>query len=150
MAKNRPQRVPPSPITLVVKSLTNKQVSESIGSIGALSQIRLPVRISFQIAKVQRVLDEINKSVLTAAQTLYERYADKDPDGKVRGQPLPNGDRRYTFNDENFPLFQKEYEELMAIANEVELRRIPLSDLGEIAIEPKILFTLDWLFEPPT
>jgi hypothetical protein len=106
--------------------LTNRQILNSVESLQALLQVKLPVKTSFEVAKISRLLDDILRDYQKTAQRLKFEFSDEDVD---------------------HPDFAKAIEELLECKTEVSCEKISLESLGEVNLEPAVFYHLNWLIE---
>jgi len=79
----------------------------------------VPVRISFRLAKVLKVLDENLKMYLGVKQRLIEKYCKRNE----MGEPVIENNQ-YTVPPENLETFQKEYFELLTLEIDLGVDKI--------------------------
>ena len=121
--------------------LTNRQIISSAPSFGDLLNLKLPVKTSFRIAKVvkliQSALDDYNETL----DKIKGNYAEKDDDGKFK---VVDENQLVI---ENFGEFQADVNELLDIENDLEIKKIRLKDFGNIVVEPSVFLAIDWFIE---
>lgn len=130
--------------------LTNQQVLDSVKAINMLMMRNdIPAKASYLIAKAARKLDRDKDVILSEIQRIQEKYILRDEAGKRieptddAGSPL-TGQIILTDKD----AFNAETKELLDIdSNDYSaVFKIPVSKLGDCAVEPAALYSLDWLF----
>lgn len=121
--------------------LTNKQIQDSIPGLLSLSKVKMPAKAAFIVAKATKKLQEIGETLDGTIKGLWDKYADKNEDGTLKIE-----DNRLTFSKDNFPKFQEEVKELMAVENPIDgLRQLTLVELADAEVDPAMLMALDWL-----
>lgn len=122
--------------------LTNREVLESSASLATLSQVKLPAKASYAVAKALGKLGELEKTIRGVQRTLWEKYGDKDEAGKLKVDEKNN---TFAIPAANSVAFLKEHNELLAETNEVAgLRQVTLTELDGASVEPAVLLHLDW------
>jgi hypothetical protein len=121
--------------------LTNREVLESAAALATLSQVKLPAKASYAVAKAIGKLGELEKTIRGVQKTLWEKYGDKGEDGKLK----VNADNSLVIPGEKSADFLKEHNELLAETNDVTgLRAVTLTELQDATIEPVVLVPLGW------
>lgn len=121
--------------------LTNREVLESAAALATLSQVKLPAKASYAIAKALNKLAGLEKTIRGVQKTLWEKYGEKGEDGKLK----VNADGTFVVPKERSTDFLKEHNDLLAESNEVGgLRTLKLTELDGATFEPAALVPLDW------
>ena len=120
--------------------VTNKQLLESVEALRVLNGQKLPVKISYKVAKNSRVINEGLKDYTETLKKLQEDHSEKDEDDK----PKVEGNRFVMKDQEDF---NKAYEELLELEAELSVKPIKLDDLGTIELPPSVLMSLEWLIQ---
>jgi hypothetical protein len=120
--------------------LTNRQVVHSISALNTLNSLKLPVKASFKLAKTSRELDATLQVYNNTLQKLQDEHCERDEDGGVKSEG-----NKIVLKD--VAAFNKAFEELLLIDNDVKVKRLKVKDLGNISVEPAVLYQLDWLLE---
>ena len=120
--------------------VTNKQLLESVDALRVLNGQKLPVKISFKVAKNSRAINESLKDYTETLKKLQEEHAEKDEHEKPKVE-----ENRFVMKDQE--VFNKAYEELLDIENEIPAKPIKLDDLGSIELPPSVLMALEWLVQ---
>jgi hypothetical protein len=63
--------------------LTNRQIVESCEALSELNTLKLPVKTSFKIAKVSRIINELLKDYMETLKKLQEEHSHKNEDGTI-------------------------------------------------------------------
>lgn len=134
-----------------VITVTLEQLIESAGAASQLLSKSIPIRTAFQLSKIAKASNVELEQYNASQNTLSERYANKDEDGKairlaVDGGPYVEGQSfRYDIPADKLEGFGKEMKELQSIEVEIPGQQIKVSELGDISIEPGLLMKLEWL-----
>lgn len=121
--------------------LTNREVLESAAALVALSQVKLPAKVGYAVAKAVNKLGELEKTIRGVQKTLWEKYGEKGEDGKLK----LNADGSLVIPGTKSQDFLKEHNDLLAETNEVTgLRSVTITELDGASFEPSVLIPLDW------
>ncbi len=122
--------------------LSNEKLVNSIGVLSKLTQMELPIKLSYalskNITKIDRELTVYNKE----RQKLIEKYGEKDEEGKLKTKE--DG----TINILDIDSFNKELKEILEIETEVDIHVIDLEKVNaDINITPGELIIVDYMFK---
>ena len=120
--------------------LTNRQLLNSVDPLTTLNGLKLPVKISFKIAKVSKTIDDVLRSYKETLKSLQDQHAEKDEVGEkvVVGNQIKLTD----------PMaFDQAFQELLDCKTDVQVEQISIESLGSAEVEPKVLYYLDWLLK---
>lgn len=122
--------------------LSNEKLVNSIGVLSKLTQMELPIRLSYafskNITKIDRELTAYNKE----RQKLIEKYGEKDKEGKLKTKE--DG----TINILDIDSFNKDLKEILEIETEVDIHLIDLDKVNaDINITPGELMVIDYMFK---
>lgn len=121
--------------------LTNREVLESAAALAALSQVKLPAKAAYAVAKAVGKLGELEKTIRGVQKTLWEKFGTKGEDGKLKVNP----DNTFVIPADKSADFVKEHNDLLAESNDVAgLRQVTLTELSGATFEPSVLVPLDW------
>jgi len=123
-----------------IDALVSNQ-GENISALNALIGFRtLPIQASFALEDLSmNNLDGRFKVINNRKRKLIEKYGAKDEKGKLI-EPNPG-----QFKIVNIPWFNKEFEQLMAIENKIEWKKVTLDkekDLPEKGLSPRDIMIL--------
>lgn len=124
--------------------LTNLQILNSLQGLSELNKLKLPAKTAYAVAKLAKKVGGLHETLSTVINELYQKWAEKDEDGKVK---IMDDKGSITIPRENVPSLNKEYEELMKVTNQVSGKKLSIADLGDITLAPEVLMHLDWLLE---
>ena len=113
--------------------LKNGEIFNAKEPLGKLIQEKLPVKVSYGLAKLASKLDGQLVVIEKVRQGLFETYGEQDPDNPSQTRVLPGS--------EGFPKFMEELGELMNQEVEIVFDVVTLPDTLEV--EPTVLMALD-------
>ncbi|MBS4958513.1 MAG: hypothetical protein KHZ99_15930 [Clostridium sp.] len=122
--------------------LSNEKLVNSIGVLSKLTNMELPIKLSYAISKnitkIDRELTVYNKE----RQKLIEKYGEKDGEGKLKTKE--DG----TINILDIDSFNKDLKEILEIETEVDIHVIDLDKVeANINITPGELMIVDYMFK---
>ncbi|MGG7215244.1 hypothetical protein ACQPUY_16820 [Clostridium nigeriense] len=126
----------------IVMKLSNERLVNSIGVLSKLTNMELPIKISYafskNITKIDRELTAYNKE----RQKLIEKYGEKDKEGNLKTKE--DG----TINILDIDNFNKDLKEILEIETEVDIHLIDLESVNaDINITPGELMVIDYMFK---
>ena len=122
--------------------LTNKEIVNSIEALKNLSTKELNVKTSFKIAKNIKTIDEISNIFIEEKRKLVSKYGIKDDKGNLKLDD--NGVAEIA--KENLSEWNRSYEELLEIENNIEIEKIKLSDL-DVRVSAQELLAIEYMLE---
>jgi hypothetical protein len=122
--------------------LSNEKLVNSIGVLSKLTNMELPIKLSYAISKnitkINRELVVYNKE----RQKLIEKYGEKDKEGNLKAKE--DG----TINILDIDSFNKDLKEILEIETEVDIHVIDLEKVDvDINITPGEIMLVDYMFE---
>ncbi|MDY2632370.1 MAG: hypothetical protein SPH93_16165 [Clostridium sp.] len=122
--------------------LSNEKLVNSIGVLSKLTNMELPIKLSYAFSKnitnIDRELVAYNKE----RQKLIEKYGEKDKEGNLKTKE--DG----TINILNIDNFNKELKEILEIETEVDIHLIDLESTNvDINITPLELMLIDYMIK---
>lgn len=122
--------------------LSNEKLVNSIGVLSKLTNMELPIKLSYtfskNITKIDRELTTYNKE----RQKLIEKYGEKDEEGNLKNKE--DG----TINILDIDSFNKDLKEILEIETEVDIHLIDLEKVdADINITPGELMVIDYMFK---
>lgn len=122
--------------------LSNEKLVNSIGVLSKLTNMELPIKLSYafskNIIKIDRELVAYNKE----REQLIEKYGEKDEEGNLKTKE--DG----TINILDIDSFNKDLKEILEIETEVDIHLIDLEKVNvDINITPGELMLVDYMFE---
>ncbi|MDC4242666.1 hypothetical protein NE398_21330, partial [Clostridium tertium] len=121
--------------------LSNEKLVNSIGVLNKLTNMELPIKLSYAISKnitkINRELVVYNKE----RQKLIEKYGEKDEESKLKTKE--DG----TINILDIDSFNKDLKEILEIETEVDIHVIDLEKVDvDINITPGEIMLVDYMF----
>jgi hypothetical protein len=122
--------------------LSNEKLVNSIGVLNKLTNMELPIKLSYAISKnitkINRELVVYNKE----RQKLIEKYGEKDEESKLKTKE--DG----TINILDIDSFNKDLKEILEIETEVDIHLIDLEKVDvDINITPGEIMLVDYMFK---
>ncbi len=122
--------------------LSNEKLVNSIGVLNKLTNMELPIKLSYAISKnITKINGELvvyNKE----RQKLIEKYGEKDEEGKLKTKE--DG----TINILDIDSFNKDLKEILDIETEVDIHVIDLEKVDvDINITPGEIMLVDYMFK---
>ncbi|WP_195954741.1 hypothetical protein [Clostridium tertium] len=122
--------------------LSNEKLVNSIGVLSKLTNMELPIKLSYAISKnitkINRELVVYNKE----RQKLIEKYGEKDEESKLKTKE--DG----TINILDIDSFNKDLKEILDIETEVDIHVIDLEKVDvDINITPGEIMLVDYMFK---
>lgn len=122
--------------------LSNEKLVNSIGVLNKLTNMELPIKLSYAISKnitkINRELVVYNKE----RQKLIEKYGEKDEESKLKTKE--DG----TINILDIDSFNKDLKEILDIETEVDIHVIDLEKVNvDINITPGEIMLVDYMFK---
>lgn len=122
--------------------LSNEKLVNSIGVLSKLTNMELPIKLSYAISKnitkIDRELAVYNKE----RQKLIEKYGEKGEEGNLKTKE--DG----TINILDIDSFNNDLKEILDIETEVEIHVIDLEKVDvDINITPGEIMLVDYMFE---
>ena len=122
--------------------LNNKEIVNSIEALKNLSTKELDVKTSFKIAKNIKTIDEISNLFIEEKRKLVNKYGTKDDKENLKLDD--NGVAEIA--KENLSEWNRSYEELLEIENNIEIEKIKLSDL-DVRVSAQELLAIEYMLE---
>ncbi|MCC7575003.1 hypothetical protein KO361_05405 [Candidatus Woesearchaeota archaeon] len=123
--------------------LKNRVVIEAIPALNNLSDVKLPVKTSYVIAKNIRELSKILEDIEKIKKQVFDKWVEKDKDGN----PISEGNKEGVFKLKKNNEFNKEMNELLDIENDVNISTVTLDDLEGVDLTPGTIMSIDWMIE---
>lgn len=122
--------------------LSNERLVNSVGVLSKLTNLELPLKLSYAFSKNIIKIDTELKAYSLERQKLIEKYGDKDKEGKLTYKD--DG----TINILDIENFNKEISELLQCESEIDIHLIDLEKIDtEIKITPGELMIIDYMFK---
>ncbi|MBS4958291.1 MAG: hypothetical protein KHZ99_14775 [Clostridium sp.] len=122
--------------------LSNEKLVNSIGVLSKLTNMELPIKLSYafskNITKIDRELTAYNKE----REKLINKYGEKDEEGNLKTKE--DG----TINILDIDSFNKDLKEILEIETEVDIHVIDLEKVDvDINITPGEIMLVDYMFK---
>lgn len=122
-----------------------KTIVESQESLKEMLKIKLPIKVAYKISKIINLCEPELVIYDTQRNELIKKLGVSTNN--------PENPNEIKVKPENMPEFTEEYNKLVDIEVDLgfgkgkDLEKIKVEDLGEVAVEPNVLLSLNWLFE---
>ncbi|MDB2125956.1 hypothetical protein [Clostridium paraputrificum] len=122
--------------------LSNERLVNSVGVLSKLTNLELPIKLSYAFSKNITKIDAELKAYNMEREKLLNKYGEKDEEGKLK----QSEDGKVNILDiENF---NKEIAELLQCESEIDIHLIDLDKVdAKINITPGELMIIDYMFK---
>lgn len=122
--------------------LSNERLVNSVGVLSKLTNLELPIKLSYAFSKNITKIDAELKAYNMEREKLLNKYGEKDEEGKLK----QSEDGKVNILDiENF---NKEIAELLQCESEIDIHLIDLEKVdAKINITPGELMIIDYMFK---
>lgn len=122
--------------------LSNERLVNSVGVLSKLTNLELPIKLSYAFSKNITKIDAELKAYNIEREKLLNKYGEKDEEGKLK---LSEKGEVNILDRENF---NKEIAELLQCESEIDIHLIDLEKIDtEIKITPGELMIIDYMFK---
>lgn len=125
--------------------VSNEKLINSVNVLSTLSGMKLPIKVSYAIAKNIGKIESELKTYNSERQKLIDKYSVKDEEGKTKV------DENGTINiqEEFLEDWNKEQAELLSIENDIDIHLVQINDLlnSVCSITPTELIAIDYLIQ---
>ena len=122
--------------------LSNERLVNSVGVLSKLTNLELPIKLSYALSKNITKIDVELKAYNMEREKLLNKYGEKDEEGKLK---LSEKGEVNILDRENF---NKEIAELLQCESEIDIHLIDLEKIDtEIKITPGELMIIDYMFK---
>lgn len=122
--------------------LSNERLVNSVGVLSKLTNLELPIKLSYAFSKNITKIDAELKAYNIEREKLLNKYGEKDEEGKLK---LSEKGEVNILDMENF---NKEIAELLQCESEIDIHLIDLEKIDtEIKITPGELMIIDYMFK---
>ena len=126
--------------------LKNYETISAINAIQELMSSKLPSKVSWNLSKNFRKLNEAIKDFNACEQRLLKQYAIKDPTGEIKLDER----QQFTIMPEFISIFNKERNEYLNYEDDIDIHIIKLSELANVEVSATALYGLDFMIEDDT
>ncbi|WP_368253509.1 hypothetical protein [Clostridium paraputrificum] len=122
--------------------LSNEILINSVGVLSKLTNLELPIKLSYAFSKNITKIDAELKAYNMEREKLLNKYGEKDEEGKLK---LSEKGEVNILDRENF---NKEIAELLQCKSEIDIHLIDLESINtDIKITPGELMIIDYMFK---
>lgn len=122
--------------------LSNERLVNSVGVLSKLTNLELPIKLSYAFSKNITKIDAELKAYNIEREKLLNKYGEKDEEGKLK---LSEKGEVNILDRENF---NKEIAELLQCESEIDIHLIDLEKVdAKINITPGELMIIDYIFK---
>ena len=122
--------------------LSNERLVNSVGVLSKLTNLELPLKLSYAFSKNITKIDAELKAYNIEREKLLNKYGEKDEEGKLK---LSEKGEVNILDRENF---NKEIAELLQCESEIDIHLIDLEKVdAKINITPGELMIIDYMFK---
>lgn len=122
--------------------LSNERLVNSVGVLSKLTNLELPLKLSYAFSKNITKIDAELKAYNIEREKLLNKYGEKDEEGKLK---LSEKGEVNILDRENF---NKEIAELLQCESEIDIHLIDLEKVdAKINITPGELMIIDYIFK---
>ncbi|MFQ9247529.1 MAG: hypothetical protein ACLR3R_09255 [Clostridium paraputrificum] len=122
--------------------LSNERLVNSVGVLSKLTNLELPIKLSYAFSKNITKIDAELKAYNIEREKLLNKYGEKDEEGKLK---LSEKGEVNILDIENF---NKEIAELLQCESEIDIHLIDLESINtDIKITPGELMIIDYMFK---
>lgn len=124
--------------------VTNREMESKVNILRKLSNMKLPVKVSYAIAKNINTIDKELKVFISERDKLIKEYAIKDEHGNPKAE-----NNQYLFPDGKEEECNSKYAELLDIEVELQLREINVDDLinSNVDLTPNDMLELEFMLK---
>ena len=123
--------------------LSNEEIVNDSAVLSKMANRELPVKVSYAIAKNLIKLESELKIFTAEKNKLIEKYSIKDEQGKT----VVDENNHVNIQADHIDDWNKEFEELLAIENEIEIHKFSIDNLNGYNITPSELMTIDYMID---
>ena len=122
--------------------LSNERLVNSVGVLSKLTNLELPIKLSYAFSKNITKIDAELKAYNIEREKLLNKYGEKDEEGKLK---VSEKGEVNILDRENF---NKEIAELLQCESEIDIHLIDLESINtDIKITPGELMVIDYMFK---
>lgn len=122
--------------------LSNERLVNSVGVLSKLTNLELPIKLSYAFSKNITKIDTELKAYNMEREKLLNKYGEKDEEGKLK---LSEKGEVNILDRENF---NKDVAELLKCESKIDIHLIDLESIDtDIKITPGELMIIDYMFK---
>lgn len=115
--------------------LTNGTIYNATKALQKLKETPLPIKTSYKISKNAKTLLQKTSFIEEQRVSLVKKYGVESEEGMISVTP------------ENAEMFAEEYNELMAIEEEVDIQMVDIDELNDVKLTSNELETISFLID---
>ena len=122
--------------------LSNERLVNSVGVLSKLTNLELPIKLSYAFSKNITKIDTELKAYNVERAKLLNKYGEKDKEGNLKQN------EKGEVNILDIENFNKEIAELLQCESEIDIHLIDLESINtDIKITPGELMIIDYMFK---
>ena len=122
--------------------LSNERLVNSVGVLSKLTNLELPIKLSYAFSKNITKIDAELKAYNVEKRKLFNKYGEKDNEGNLKQN------EKGEVNILDIENFNKEIAELLQCESEIDIHLIDLESINtDIKITPGELMIIDYMFK---
>lgn len=122
--------------------LSNERLVNSVGVLSKLTNLELPIKLSYAFSKNITKIDAELKAYNVEKRKLLNKYGEKDNEGNLKQN------EKGEVNILDIENFNKEIAELLQCESEIDIHLIDLESINtDIKITPGELMIIDYMFK---
>lgn len=122
--------------------LSNERLVNSVGVLSKLTNLELPIKLSYAFSKNITKIDAELKAYNVEKRKLLNKYGEKDNEGNLKQN------EKGEVNILDIENFNKEISELLKCESEIDIHLIDLESIDtDIKITPGELMIIDYMFK---
>lgn len=122
--------------------LTNKEIIEKVGMLGGISDRKLPVKVSYAIAKNISKIESELKHYNKEREKIVDKYCEKDEEGNLKIE-----DGNYAIKKEEKENWNKDMNDLQEIVVEIDAHTFNMDLLTGYDMSPNEMMCIDFMLE---
>ena len=127
---------------VIILKLSNERLVNSVGVLSKLTNLELPIKLSYAFSKNITKIDTELKAYNLERAKLLDKYGEKDNEGNLKQN------EKGEVNILDIENFNKEIAELLQCESEIDIHLIDLESINtDIKITPGELMIIDYMFK---
>lgn len=125
--------------------ITNRKIVMDANFLGALTEKKLPIKVSYAIAKNISKIEKELEIYNTERQKLIDKYCVKDTNGENK----TDKDNKLSIDEKYLNDWKKDIEELLDIEIEIDIHKFNINDLlsSDCEMTANELMIIDYMIE---
>lgn len=125
--------------------ITNRKIVMDANFLGALTEKKLPIKVSYAIAKNISKIEKELEIYNTERQKLIDKYCVKDQNGENK----TDKDNKLSIDEKYLNDWKKDIEELLDIEIEIDIHKFNINDLlnSDCEMTANELMIIDYMIE---